>query len=194
MKTCNLKNQHSFLIKLLKKIMKIISILILSILGMIGCKKNAVESAEQIDIIDGLVGKWQGKNIFLSDATTNICYDTQNNRPFIVTFKTEVQDGKKTITLSGAAPVNTFFGSLKSYNFNKENDFFDIEMGVLGSTKMAGPPELMSCETTLFNFLNGSKNIKMSADGKTMTMGNHRTKETNPRDGGTYIIFEKIEE
>ncbi len=175
--------------------MKLISIVILSILGMIAsCEKNTVESSEPIDGIDGIIGKWQGKNIFLSDATTNICYETQNNRPFILTFNTEEIAGKKTIKLSGDAPINSFFGSLKSYSFNKENNFFNIEMGVLGSTKMAGPPDLMTCETTLFNFLNGSKNIQLSADGKTLTIGNHRTKDSHPRDGGTYIIFEKLAE
>ena len=65
--------------------------------------------------------------------------------------------------VSGRAPVNSYFGAFKRLANG------GIEMsGAFGTTKMAGPPELMQAEDTFLRALAGVERIRPSADGVTL--------------------------
>ena len=72
--------------------------------------------------------------------------------------------------ISGKGPINSWNGALE-YG----------EIGVMISTKMAGPPELMQMEMALYAaFTNGS----VSSDGDTLKIS---------RDGATAAVFERVD-
>jgi heat shock protein HslJ len=65
--------------------------------------------------------------------------------------------------VSGRAPVNSYFGAYKRLGNG------GIEMsGPFGTTRMAGPPELMQSEDTFLRALAGVERIRPSADGVTL--------------------------
>src|SRR5262245_8268454 len=62
--------------------------------------------------------------------------------------------------VSGRAPANSYFGAFKRLARG------EIEMsGVFGTTKMAGPPELMQAEDTFLRAMAGVERIRPSANG-----------------------------
>jgi heat shock protein HslJ len=82
---------------------------------------------------------------------------------------TLLPDAKITLTLagdgriSGRAPVNSYFGAYKRLANG------GIEMSsAFGTTKMAGPPELMQSEDTFFRAMAGVERIRPNADGVTL--------------------------
>ncbi len=139
----------------------------------------------QVNASSDLEGDWILKQVFLSDAYDSPCgWEAGEVKPITLNIKKE-SDG---YTLSGKSTVNSYFGSLKF----KDGSTTLVEISALGSTKMAGPPELMACETRYFDFLSSAAELAINEEGK-LLIGNFRKPDSHPRDGGTYLIFERAE-
>lgn len=68
-------------------------------------------------------------------------------------------------------------------------------MSALGSTKMAGTPEMNQCEQGYFDKLSTATDFSLAKDasGKTLLyLGIFKKNNTPSRDGGVYLIYEKI--
>ncbi len=137
----------------------------------------------QVNASPEIEGDWILKQVFLSDAYDSPCgYDAKDVSPITLTIKKEEND----YVISGKSAVNHYFGTLKF----KTGSVTAIEMGAIGSTKMAGSPELMNCETRYYDMLNSAAELAVNEEGK-LLIGNLRKADSHPRDGGTYLIFEK---
>jgi heat shock protein HslJ len=158
-----------------------LSICLISMMQLISCEETTVRNQDQIE------GTWIFKEFFLGDAIMTGCgWEAENVRTITLTIE---KDGD-IYKLSGAAPVNNYFGSAKMISFQTSNLNGKIEMGPIGSTKMAGPQALMQCETMFLDMLQNATDIGLR-DNDELHIGRFRTLESNPRDGGTYMIFEK---
>lgn len=71
------------------------------------------------------------------------------------------EDGRA--QLSGMAGVNRFFGD---YVFSPgEGAIGGLTIGQLGSTRMAGPPEMMEFEAALLETLKTARTVRREGDG-----------------------------
>lgn len=153
---------------------------------MIGCETTNVESANKLS------GEFVLKGVFLSDATDSPCgWEAGEHKDITINFTADAAEiGSGFSQLSGTSAVNHFFGNYKILSFDSSTGIGTIEVSTLGSTKMAGPPLLMQCETRFFDMLHGAKDFSIENDG-TLKVGNFRKPDSHPRDGGTYLIFAK---
>ena len=168
---------------------KYFSLLIfLTLFRMDFCTEIEVESSVNSNEI---LGNWTYKNRFLGDAIDTPCgYAVTNVRD--LTLKIEVNsENKEYLKLSGNSAVNMLFGDLKVLTFDKSTGIGTLKIEHLGSTKMAGPPELMQCEQGYFEMLTGAEDFKV--EGKKLLVGHFKKDNTPSRDGGTYMIFEKAD-
>jgi heat shock protein HslJ len=133
--------------------------------------------------ISGIEGEWVLSKVFLSDAYDSPCGSEVKEN---VSITLNIQKEDNHYALSGRSAVNNYFGSLKT----DKDDPSKIEIGSIGSTKMAGPPELMACETRHFDFLSNAKELTINSENQ-LLIGNFRNENSHPRDGGTYLVFEK---
>lgn len=99
--------------------------------------------------MNDVTGKWQLSTLNGQPAPTTM-------REGGVTLDIQ-EDGK----FAGQAPVNRYFGQIKV-------DGKSISIGPVGSTMMAGPPELMDAERDFFKVLNDVKSI--GVDGGKLTI------------------------
>lgn len=155
------------------------------LLSVDSCTKVSPESIEPTD----LSGKWVLKNYFLGDAIDTPCGYENANAPEITFEISQDTEKNNTYKFSGKSTINSFFGSLEITDFDTDKKIASIAVGAVGSTKMAGPPELMQCESRFFEFLSNSKELKIS-EGKCL-IGTFPKTTVPSRDGGTYLIFEK---
>ena len=168
-------------------IFKIINLGILLILfNMIGCETTSVESTGKLS------GEYVLKGVFLSDALDSPCgWEAGEHKDITINFTNDAAEANTGyMQLSGISAVNHFFGTYKIKSFDGSTGTGTIEVSTLGSTKMAGPPLLMQCETRFFDYLSGAKDFSVENDG-TLKLGNFRKPDSHPRDGGTYLIFAK---
>lgn len=132
-------------------------------------------------------GTWIFKEFFLGDAIMMGCgWEAQNVRTMTLTI--EKDEGQ--FKISGSAPVNNYFGVFDLLSFDETTSQGKISLDPIGSTKMAGPEPLMQCETMYFQMLQEAGDIGLSETGE-LQIGRFRTPESNPRDGGTFMVFEK---
>ncbi len=169
-----------------------IKITILALLALLfnmeACETNYVQS----DTANDLSGTWVLKNVFLSDAYDSPCgWEAGEHADITLNLTTEkTEEADDTYRLSGKSAVNQYFGTYQIISFDKETKIGKIKISTLGSTKMAGPEPLMRCETRLFDFLVNATDIAVD-DEKKLRIGNFRKPDSHPRDGGTYLIYEK---
>lgn len=153
-----------------------------------------MEACETTNVEKGgsLSGQYILKGVFLSDAVDSPCgWEAGSHQDITIDFSEKTtEDNSGFRQLSGKSAVNQFFGSYNIKSFDTSSGVGTIEISALGSTKMAGPPLLMQCETRFFDFLAGAKDFGIEEDG-TLKVGNFRKPDSHPRDGGTYLIFER---
>lgn len=160
---------------MLTKIIFFTNILLMS--QIISCETASVNALDQIS------GDWKLTKIFLSDAYDSPCgWETGQHRDITLNIK---QENDK-FTFSGQSTVNMYNGSFKATG----DTTLEIVMGGVASTKMAGPENLMNCEMRYFNFLNDAKELQINNEGQ-LLIGNFKKPDGHPRDGGTYLVFEK---
>ncbi|MCR9062742.1 MAG: META domain-containing protein [Cytophagales bacterium] len=162
---------------MLSKIILALSLLL--IYNMPACEKET---------IDQLQGEWTLSKVFLSDAYDSPCgWEAGEHKPLTLILSKKGDSYE----FNGQSAVNTYFGSLKVLKFQIGDQTGKVEVGLIGATKMAGPEPLMNCETRFFNFLESANHFSLNDDG-TLSIGNFRTAESHPRDGGSYLVFEKM--
>ncbi len=160
------------------------------ILGFQMLQINSCSKEEVSDKIDSkLVGTWVLKNVFLGDAIDTPCgYATKGVRELTMVISEDTES--KTLKISGQSAINVYNGSLSIISSDTSNGISTIKIGALGSSKMAGPPDLMECETRLYNFLNEAPELRISDTGE-LNIGRFKKDNTPSRDGGTFLIYEK---
>jgi heat shock protein HslJ len=157
-------------------------------------KNKMKEISNQTAYRSDLKGTWKAVGIFLSDANAGICYGDKPNRDITFNFPDQLADDKIGYQFSGNGPVNQYFGKItvNSYDASAKNG--KISIANLGSTKMAGSPEMMTCEQNFFTFLGEATSFEITNDTPAMLhIGKLKEANSAPRDGGTFIIFEKIQ-
>ncbi|MCP9755261.1 META domain-containing protein [Lacihabitans sp. CCS-44] len=163
--------------------------LLMPILRIDSCTKVEVQADTAIAI--NLEGKWVLKHRFLGDAIDTPCgYAVTNARDITleVTDNTESNDVNE-LRITGNSAVNMYFGGLTITGFDTNTGIGSMKISTLGSTKMAGAPELMECETGYFNMLNESAEFRIQ-EGQ-LHVGRFKKDTAPSRDGGTYFIYEK---
>lgn len=151
-------------------------------------------STETISSEASLQGEWVIKNVFLGDAIDTPCgYEVTNAPTLTINFSADKQENSDKLRFNGSSAVNSYFGGYKVLSYDSKTGIGTLEMGAIGSTKMAGPAELMQCEQRIFDFLQQAKDFEISTEnGKTsLHLGIINRSETPSRDGGTYLILEK---
>ncbi len=142
-----------------------------------------------------LEGEWILKNVFLGDAVDTPCgWEAGEHRDITINFTSGKSESNPELkSFNGQSAVNQFFGNYQITTYDNTTQTGTIKTSTLGSTKMAGPPELMQCETRLFDFLTNALDFGFEEiEGKSiLKLGNFRKPDSHPRDGGTYLIFEK---
>jgi heat shock protein HslJ len=150
------------------------------------CSKEEVKE----NINSKLIGTWVLKSKLLGDAIDGPCgYATKNVKE--ITLKIEEDKSKpNTFTINGQSTVNLYNGSMSIISTDTAKNITYIKMGTLGSTKMAGLPELMECETYLFDFLNQAPEIRITDDGS-LNIGTFKKDNIPSRNNGTYLMYER---
>ncbi len=157
---------------------------------------NACDSA-QVETENKLAGDWVLTNVFLGDAIDTPCgYTTKLDKTMTIQFDTKKLENESspTFSVSGQSAVNRFFSSYSILSFDSGTGRGKIKMGVVGGTKMAGPAELMDCESRYYSFIQEAESFEVLKDGDKTLLHLGRLKEPNSapsRDGGTYLVFEK---
>jgi META domain len=163
----------------------IISILFFQLLQMDACTKVEISD----DIKSKLIGNWVLKGKFLGDAIDTPCgYATKNVGE--ITLIIEKDSEPNSLKINGRSVVNLYNGSIKILSTDTAKNITYIKMGQLGSTKMAGSPEHMECETYLYNFLNEAPEIRIDDDGS-LNIGTFKKDNIPSRDNGTYLMYER---
>lgn len=163
--------------------------LLMPILRIDSCTKVEIQAVEESS--SQIIGKWVLKNRFLGDAIDTPCgYAVKNARDITLEIadNTESSDSK-VLRMTGNSAVNMYFGDLTITGFDQTTGIGTMKISTLGSTKMAGEPELMECETGYFNMLNESAEFRVQ-NGQ-LHVGRFKKDTTPSRDGGTYFIYEK---
>ncbi len=138
-----------------------------------------------------IIGKWVLKYKFLGDAIDTPCgYAVTNARDITLDIEDNTTSSNvNELRLSGNSPVNLYNGGFVITSYDEITGIGTMKIGALGSTKMAGPEELMECETNYFNMLNEFSEFRVQ-EGK-LHIGRFKKDSTPSRDGGTYFIYEK---
>jgi len=161
-------------------------LLFFSLFKIDSCTEMEIQSSVNSNEI---LGDWIYKNRFLGDAIDTPCgYAVTNVRE--LTLKVEENtENKENLKLTGNSAVNMLFADLKILTFDKATGIGTLKIEHLGSTKMAGPPDLMQCEQGYFEMLNDAADFKI--ENNKLMIGHFKKDNTPSRDGGTYMIFEK---
>jgi heat shock protein HslJ len=159
---------------------------LLPILNINSCSKVEVQTEDQSKI----VGKWILKNKFLGDAIDTPCgYATKQPRDITITISANTEEPtKKNYKFSGQSVVNQFFGYINLESFDEKLNINYMNIGQLGSTKMAGPEDLMQCETGLFSMLNDAKEIRVVDN--MLHIGWFKKDNVPSKNNGSFLVFE----
>lgn len=131
----------------------------LPILFAMKCESTSVVSQQT-----SLVGEWFVREVFLGDVIDTPCgYEVTNAPKFTINF-TDSADIEGQFSFSGVAAVNNFFGTYQVTAFDKTRGTGTIAFGPIGATKMAGPPELMACESRFFDLLNRTVDFSITTE------------------------------
>lgn len=146
-----------------------------------------VQTCETVSInkLNDIEGEWVLQKVFLSDAYDSPCgWEAGDHEP--ITLNIDSEGGK--FSFNGNSAVNSYFGSFEVLTFEAENG--TMKVGPIGSTKKAGPEPLMNCESRYFSYLETAGDIGLFEENE-LHIGNFRNQDSHPRDGGTYLIFER---
>ncbi len=150
------------------------------------CKK---EETLQANNTNTMVGKWKLTGIFLSDALDRPCGTNTPERDIILEVTDNQVNTPNFLTLKGQSVVNDYFGSCEA---KSDGTIMNTQ---IGSSKKGGSPEMMQCEQGYYGHLSAAEGYKiLVSDGKTiLQLGRFKKDNTPSRDGGTYLIYEKME-
>lgn len=145
------------------------------------CNKENTETATDP------LGEWILTGIFLSDAKDTPCgWQVNDHRE--INLKME-KDGKGNITISGQSVVNSYGGKVESIIYSDADKKGKIKISNLNTTEKAGPRELMQCEERYYQMLHSAE--EYTVENGNLLLGSLKKPNSNPRDGGTYLIYTK---
>ncbi|KPM48800.1 META domain-containing protein [Jiulongibacter sediminis] len=137
--------------------------------------------------LNDIEGEWVLQKVFLSDAYDSPCGWEAGDHESI-TLNISSEGGK--FSFNGNSAVNSYFGSFEVLSFDSESNNGTLKVGPIGSTKKAGSEPLMNCESRYFSYLETAGDIGLFEENE-LRIGNFKTPDSHPRDGGTYLIFER---
>ncbi|MDI9867287.1 META domain-containing protein [Flectobacillus sp. DC10W] len=157
--------------------------------------ENDAAAKGNISNLDSLKGTWTLKYVFLGDVIDQPCSSSKMPHPINLNITNQLVDNTSdTYVINGQSAVNSIFGGLKILSFDEKTQIGKATITPLGSTKMAGPEDLMNCELRYFTLLNATKDFKIfqDTDGKTyLHLGDFKTDNQPSRNGGMYLIYTK---
>jgi hypothetical protein len=158
--------------------MKFHLLIFMTISLLLSCSTNDIED---------LSGDWLLANRFYGDVYTGVCdADVKEHREIKMTLR-RVKDLEWEI--GGTSVVNTFGGKM-TVDINKSNRF-DIHISELNTTYIGAEGNLMDCETEFYRLLRSGVQIRIS--DKMLYWGVFPDPDAAPgRDGGTFLVFRKI--
>lgn len=134
------------------------------------------------------LGEWILTGIFLSDAKDTPCgWQVNDHREINLKFE---KDSKGKVMISGQSVVNSYSGLVESLVNNDIDKKGKIKIVNLITTEKAGSKELMQCEERYYNMLQTAEDYSIDENGH-LLLGLLKKPNSNPRDGGTYLIFVK---
>lgn len=143
---------------------------------------------------DDLSGEWTVENVFLGDVIDTPCgYEVKDSPKLTINFEDEKKAGEEAFRFSGKSAVNQFFGTYKITSFDKTTGVGTVEMGAIGSTKMAGPEPLMQCENRYFSLLEDVADFSIAKENgqHVLRIGRFKKDDKPSRDGGTFLILKR---
>jgi heat shock protein HslJ len=133
-------------------------------------------------------GEWILTGIFLSDAKDTPCgWQVTDHREITLKFE---KDTKGVMKISGQSVVNSYGAGVESLVYNDTDKKGKIKITNLNTTEKAGPAELMQCEERYYTMLHTAEEYTIDESGH-LLLGQLKKPNSNPRDGGTYLIFIK---
>ncbi|MDI9869124.1 META domain-containing protein [Flectobacillus roseus] len=177
--------------------MKIGLLFLLFMIGASACHpiENDASAKGNIGNLDSLKGTWTLKYVFLGDVIDQPCSSSKMSHDITLNITNQLVDNTTdTFVINGKSAVNSIFGGLKILSFDENTQIGKAAITQLGSTKMAGPEDLMNCELRYFTLLNATKDFKIfkDTDGKTyLHLGDFKTDNQPSRNGGRYLIYIK---
>jgi heat shock protein HslJ len=154
---------------------------LLLFITMSSCSRKSPANVTSIEGTYTLVG------IFLSDAHDTPCgYETHGHEAITLIVGSQNK-------INGKATVNNYSCNATWGEYDAKTKIGTLSLSDIVSTKMAGNAEHMECEQRYFAFLKEAKEYRVIKNkGKdVLQIGNFRKATSHPRDGGTYLVFEK---
>jgi heat shock protein HslJ len=150
------------------------------------CKQTDI--VEPATSISTLIGKWKLIEILKGDIIDKPCGVNTLTRDITLEFTTNSSGTSNFLSLNGQSTVNDYSGG---YSADSEGN---IKIPTIGGTKRGGSQEMMECEDNYYKFLTNAQSYRIiqieTIPVKTvLELGVFRD---NPKDKGTYLIFEKI--
>lgn len=177
--------------------MKILLVSLILMAGAFACHpidSDAVPNTNS-GSLSNLKGTWTLKYVFLSDAIDQPCSSSKIPQGITLNITDElVENSTNTYVINGQSAVNSYFGGINIVSFDEKSQTGKANITQLGSTKMAGPEDLMNCELRYFTLLNATKDFKVFKDTDGMYylhIGDFKQDIQPSRDGGLYLIFTK---
>lgn len=135
-----------------------------------------------------LEGEWKLTGVFLSDAKDTPCgSEINDHRPITLIIKL---NSGTTYDLSGNSVVNTYGSTAVFSEYNTTTDRGSIKLNHLITTEKGASISLMNCENRYYQFLSSAEEYSIDDQGN-LLIGKLKQPNSNPRDGGRYLIFEK---
>ena len=149
--------------------------------------KNA-ETIEPSTATTGLTGKWKLIEILRGDVIDRPCGINTLTRDITIEFTSNPSGTSNLPSLNGQSTVNDYSAG---YEVDSKGV---IKIYTVGGTKRAGSAEMMQCENAYYTLLTEAQAYKIieiqTNPVKTiLQLGVFRD---NPKDKGSYLIFEKI--
>ena len=162
-----------------------ITIFLVFFMVFFSCKKADIMQTSSS--VSAIIGKWKLTGIFLGDAIATPCYGSIPTRDITIEFTGNPSGIGSKLSLNGQSTINNYFGS---YEADSKGI---IKISSVGSTQIGGSEEMMQCETNYFTFLAASEAYKIIQveTNPVKTVLQLGVFKNGPRDGGTYLIFEK---
>lgn len=151
------------------------------------CKKIEIVEPESSTGIATLIGKWKLIEILRGDVIDRPCGINTLTRDITLEFTANPAGTSNLLSLNGQSTVNDYFASYEADSKGV------IKISTVGGSKRGGSAEMMQCENNYYTLLAESQaykivQIQTNPIKTILQLGVFRD---NPKDKGSYLIFEK---
>jgi heat shock protein HslJ len=155
-----------------------------SVFTMATCEKSSNGNESE-----HILGDWRLTGVFLSDAKDTPC-GWEVNDPVDITLSFTV-DKSEQLVASGRSVINNYSLRNPVFTYDEKAQKGTVKIEGIITTEKGGAPLLIQCETRYFDRLGNAVEYTIDETGK-LLIGQLKKPGSNPRDGGTYLIFEKM--